>query len=101
MTLGGDHDRRFFRARIDQMIDLRHPLAVLARRMPWAQIEASVAPLFAHKNRSGLTTESADLFGAGVAVADGSVSTAGRPRLSIRLMVSPQRPGLLHPRPTL
>lgn len=25
----------FFRARIDQMIDLRHPLAVLASRMPW------------------------------------------------------------------
>ena len=29
----------FFRARLDQMIDLRHPLAVLANRMPWAQIE--------------------------------------------------------------
>ena len=25
----------FFRARLDQMIDLRHPLAVLATRMPW------------------------------------------------------------------
>jgi len=24
----------FFRARLDQMIDLRHPLAVLASRMP-------------------------------------------------------------------
>ena len=78
----------FFCARIDQMIDLRHPLAVLARRMPWAQIEASVAPLFAHKSRSGLTTESADLFGAGVAVAGSGVSNAGRPRLAIRLMVS-------------
>jgi hypothetical protein len=29
----------FFRARLDQMIDLRHPLAVLARRMPWERIE--------------------------------------------------------------
>ena len=29
----------FFRSRIDQMIDLRHPLAVLASRMPWQQIE--------------------------------------------------------------
>jgi len=32
----------FFRARLDQMIDLRHPLAVLASRMPWAEIECLV-----------------------------------------------------------
>lgn len=31
----------FFRNRLDQMIDLRHPLAVLANRMPWQEIEAS------------------------------------------------------------
>ena len=29
----------FFLARLDAMIDLRHPLAVLGTRMPWAQIE--------------------------------------------------------------
>ncbi len=34
----------FFRARLDTMIDMRHPLVVLATRMPWAQIEASLAP---------------------------------------------------------
>ncbi|MDF3834759.1 hypothetical protein P3W85_17595 [Cupriavidus basilensis] len=34
----------FFRSRLDSMIDLRYPLAVLATRMPWAQIEASLAP---------------------------------------------------------
>ena len=34
----------FFRSRLDQMIDLRHPLAVLATRLPWAVIEAAVAP---------------------------------------------------------
>jgi hypothetical protein len=28
----------FFRNRLDQMIDLRHPLAVLANRMPWQKI---------------------------------------------------------------
>jgi IS5 family transposase len=28
----------FFRNRLDQMIDLRHPLAVLANRMPWQEI---------------------------------------------------------------
>ena len=35
----------FFRARLDSMIDMRHPLAVLATCMPWAAIEASLAPL--------------------------------------------------------
>jgi IS5 family transposase len=44
----------FFRARLDQMIDLRHPLEVLATRMPWAQIEASLAPLFAHRRAADL-----------------------------------------------
>jgi hypothetical protein len=34
----------FFRARLEQMIDLSHPLAVLARRMPWDEIEKSLAP---------------------------------------------------------
>jgi hypothetical protein len=28
----------FFRNRLDQMIDLRHPLADLANRMPWQEI---------------------------------------------------------------
>jgi IS5 family transposase len=37
----------FFRARLDHMIDMRHPLAVLTTRMPWAQIEASLTPLLA------------------------------------------------------
>ncbi|GAB1424436.1 hypothetical protein MASR2M16_16700 [Thauera terpenica] len=37
----------FFRARLDQMIDLRHPLVVLAGRLPWSQIEAALAPAFA------------------------------------------------------
>jgi hypothetical protein len=33
----------FFRNHLDQMIDLRHPLAVLVKRMPWQEIEASLA----------------------------------------------------------
>ena len=32
----------FFRARLDGMIDLKHPLAVLATRLPWAQLEAEL-----------------------------------------------------------
>jgi IS5 family transposase len=78
----------FFRARLDQMIDLRHPLAVLATRMPWADIEASLAPAFAHRDRKGRVVEGADMFGATLAVAGAGVSNAGRPRLPIRLMVA-------------
>lgn len=29
----------FFRACLDQMVDLHHPLAVLANRLPWSRIE--------------------------------------------------------------
>ncbi|MBS0449640.1 MAG: IS5/IS1182 family transposase, partial [Proteobacteria bacterium] len=51
----------FFRARLDSMIDLRHPLAVLATRMPWADIEAALAPALSHKDRAGRPVEGADL----------------------------------------
>jgi len=78
----------FFRARLDQMIDLRHLLAVLATRMPWDSIEANLASLLAHKDRMGRRLEGADLFGPTLQVAGGGVSAAGRPRLPIRLMVS-------------
>ena len=78
----------FFRARLDQMIDLRHPLAVLAKRMPWAQIEAALAPALAHKDRSGNLAEGLDLFGPTLQPVGAGVSAAGRPRLPVRLMVS-------------
>lgn len=76
----------FFRARLDQMIDLRHPLAVLARRMPWSQIETALSPAFARKNIEGKVIADDDLFGGTVETADGGASPAGRPRLPIRLM---------------
>ena len=78
----------FFRARLDTMIDMRHPLAVLATRMPWAQLEASLAPVFALKPRAGQIVEGSDLFGPTLALAGSGVSNAGRPRLPIRLMVA-------------
>ena len=78
----------FFRARLDQMIDLKHPLAVLASRLPWAQIESTLAPAFARKNRDGKVIADSDLFGATIEIAGSSKSAAGRPRLSIRLMAS-------------
>ena len=53
----------FFRPRLVEMIDLRHPLALLASRLPWAQIEAALAPRFAHRERAGRVLEHNDLFG--------------------------------------
>ena len=41
----------FFRTRLDTMIDLRHPLAVLSTRMPWDVIEKALSPVLAHKDR--------------------------------------------------
>lgn len=78
----------FFRARLDQMVDLRHPLAVLATRTPWAEIEAALAPALAHRDRKGRLVEGADLFGTTAQLAGAGVSSAGRPRLPVRLMVS-------------
>ena len=78
----------FFRSRIDQMIDLRLPLAVLASRMPWQEIEASLAHNFARKVKAGKQVEDIGLFGPSLQVVGGGVSNAGRPRLPIRLMVS-------------
>ncbi|OLI80513.1 hypothetical protein IXO278_20220 [Xanthomonas oryzae pv. oryzae] len=52
----------FFRPPWAEMIDPRHPLAVLARRLPWAQIEAGVGPPFrsqgARRARGGATRSS-------------------------------------------
>ena len=79
----------FFRSRLDQMIDLRRPLPVLASRLPWQEIEASIAHLFAKKVRAGQTLEDVDLFGPALtALRAAGASNAGRPRLPLRLMIS-------------
>jgi IS5 family transposase len=71
------------------MIDLRHPLAVLATRLPWSQLEAELAPIWRRNVREGILPDGEDLFGCGggVLVAAG-VSHAGRSRLPLRLMCS-------------
>jgi len=78
----------FFRQPLAQMIDPRHPLAVLASRLPWAQIEAALAPHFARRSREGRLVAQDDLFGSSLQVAGAGIAAAGRPRLPIRLMAS-------------
>jgi IS5 family transposase len=82
------HSLDLFRQPLVQMIDLRHPLAALADRLPWPQIEAALAPHFARQVRQGKAVTQDDLFGASVQIAGAGVSAAGRPRLPIRLMAS-------------
>lgn len=53
----------FFRQPLAEMIDSRHPLVVLASRLPWAQIEAALAPYFARQVREGHAVAQDDLFG--------------------------------------
>src|SRR5690554_2941900 len=77
----------FFRARIDQMIELRHPLAVLASRMPWQEIEAAVAHRFVRKAHEGEAMPDLDLFGE-KPQRKALASKAGRPRVPLRVMIS-------------
>ena len=78
----------FFRARLDAMIDLRHPLAVLSTRLPWSRLEAELAPIWRRQVRDGVLPEDEDWFGSGGVLVAAGVSHAGRARLPIRLMCS-------------
>ena len=78
----------FFRSRIDVMINLNDPLAVLASRLPWGQIEASVSATFERQDRAGQVLEGRDLFGPTQMLVGAGRSNAGRPKLAIRLMAS-------------
>jgi transposase, IS5 family len=57
------------------------PLAVLASRLPWGQIEAAVAGEFERMHRAGQILESQDMFGATQAFVGAPRSNAGRPKL--------------------
>ena len=78
----------FFRSRLDQMIDLRHPLAVLSKRLPWSAIEAAVAPKLTRDARPAKQLSGEDLAGSFEGEFAGGISPAGRPRLPVRLMIS-------------
>lgn len=70
------------------MIDLRHPLAVLSNRMPWQEIESSLAHLFARQVRAGKRIDDSCLIGACEVIASGGLSNVGCPWLATRLKVS-------------
>ncbi len=78
----------FFRNRLDQMIDLRHPMAELANHMPWQEIEASLAQRWARQVKACKKIEDLELFGSVSMVVGGGVSNDGCPRLPTRLMVA-------------
>ncbi|MEO6276830.1 IS5 family transposase [Roseateles sp.] len=78
----------FFRSRLDAMVDPRHPLVVLAARLPWGLIEQALAPHFARKARTPDSEIAQDLLGEHTVEFGGGISPAGRPRLPIRLMAS-------------
>jgi IS5 family transposase len=78
----------FFRARLDAMIDLNHPLAILRDRFPWAEMEAILSPFFAREERSGKQVAVEDMFGSTLQIAGGARPNAGRIRLPIRLMTA-------------
>lgn len=74
----------FFRQPLAEMIDPRHPLAVLAGRLPWAQIEAALAPRFARQVREVRAIAQDDLFGPSLQVAGAGFAAAGSAPLSAR-----------------
>ena len=51
-TRSGD----LFRARLDQIINLKHELAQLAGRIDWGWIDGEIAPLYSEKGRPGIET---------------------------------------------
>src|SRR6202045_5491074 len=45
-----------FRARLDQIINLKHELAQLAGQIDWDFIDGEIAPLYSDKGRPGIPT---------------------------------------------
>ena len=74
----------FFRSRLDAMIDMRHPLAVLTRQLPWDRIETALAPKFVRQDRPANQEVITDLLGDEQALEfGGGVSNAGDRRAHV------------------
>ena len=54
----------FFRARLDAMVELKHPLAVLSTRLPWPVLEAAVAPKLSRRALPAKQVRGKELLGA-------------------------------------
>ena len=75
-----------FRQTLEEMVDPKHPLVILSRRIPWKTLEKKVAPLLVPERRSASAVEVDDLFGSSVQMV--SPNPGGRPRLPTRLLMS-------------
>ena len=69
----------FPRARIDAMINLSDPLAVLATRLAWDRIEAATLANSEREDRAGRVLEGQDMFGSTQVLEGAGVSNAGPP----------------------
>ena len=45
-----------FRARLDQIINMKHELVQLSSKIDWAWIDGEIAPLYSDKGRPGIET---------------------------------------------
>ena len=45
-----------FRARLDQIINMKHELVQLAGKIDWDFLDGETAPLYSHKGRPGIET---------------------------------------------
>jgi len=45
-----------FRARLDQIINLKHELVQLAGKLDWQWIDGEIAPLYSDQGRPGIAT---------------------------------------------
>jgi IS5 family transposase len=53
---GPTEEGDLFRARLDQIINMKHELVALASRIDWRHLDKEIAPLFSDKGRPGLPT---------------------------------------------
>ena len=49
-------EKDLFRARLDQIIDMKHELVQLAGRLDWDWLDGEIAPLYSDKGRPGIET---------------------------------------------
>jgi hypothetical protein len=52
-----------YRQPLEEMVDPRHTLVVLARRIPWDELETRIEPLIIRNLRSSRSVPLDDLFG--------------------------------------